>query len=70
MNRRIVFSTTGKIMCLVALLMLIPSVVAVIYSEKKQLFAFLITAAAAFLLGFLLTLAMRTKNQFQQILMD
>lgn len=63
MNRRIVFSTTGKIMCLVALLMLIPSVVAVIYSEKKQLFAFLITAAAAFLLGFLLTLAMRTKNR-------
>ena len=63
MNRRIVFSTTGRIFCIISLLLLVPSIVAIIYKETSQLFAFLITAACSLALGLLILLITRTKNR-------
>ena len=54
MNRRMIFYTVGRIAIVEAALMLLPAVVSLIYLEKSG-FSFLITAAIALVLGFLLT---------------
>ena len=63
MNKKMVFRTVGKLLQILALILLIPAVVAIIYSETKQLFAFLITAACSFTIGFIITLLTKTKNR-------
>ena len=63
MNIKMVFKTVGRISQIAALLLLIPAVVALIYGESKQFFAFFITAVAAFVIGFIVRLLTKTKNR-------
>ncbi len=63
MNIKMVFKTVGRISQIAALLLLIPAVVALIYGESKQFFAFFITAVAAFVIGFIVGLLTKTKNR-------
>ena len=63
MNKKMVFRTVGRLAQIVAILLLIPAVVAIIYGETKQLFAFVITAALAFGTGALISLLTRTQNR-------
>ncbi len=63
MNKKIVFSTVGRILQILALLLLIPMIVGIIYGEKKQIFAFLVTAAVSFAVGSVVVLVMHTKNR-------
>ncbi len=63
MNKKMVFRTIGRILQIMSLLLLIPAIVALIYRESEQLFAFLITAAGSFVLGILLTLFTKTDNK-------
>ena len=59
MNRKIVFSVTGKLLEVFSLIMLLPVLVSVIYKEHEA-FAFLISAGISLILG--LSLRMLTKN--------
>ena len=63
MNIKMVLRTVGRISQIVALLMLFPIVVAIIYSEKRSLVAFLTTAAISFVVGMILLLIFRTRNR-------
>lgn len=63
MNKKMVFRTVGRLAQIVSLLLLVPAVVAIIYGETKQFFAFLITAALAFGVGALISLFTKTKNR-------
>lgn len=63
MNKKMVFRTVGRLAQIVSLLLLIPAVVAIIYGETKQIFAFVITAALAFLAGAVISLLTKTKNR-------
>ncbi|MBQ8741667.1 MAG: TrkH family potassium uptake protein, partial [Clostridia bacterium] len=63
MNKKMVFRTVGRLSQIVSLLLLVPAIVAIIYGETKQLFAFIITAALAFGAGALISLLTRTKNR-------
>lgn len=63
MNRKMVFYMFGRIGQIVALLLLLPAVVAIIYGEYVQLWAFLITAAGAVAVGTAISLLCRTKNK-------
>lgn len=63
MNKKMVFKTVGRILQIISLLLLIPAVVAIIYSETKQLFAFCVTALCAFLAGFAIVTFTKTKNR-------
>lgn len=62
MNKRMVFNTIGHIARIEALLLLFPALVSAIYREKC-VWAFLITAVGAFVLGTLLNLICKTKNR-------
>jgi len=53
MNRKIVFNITGKILEAMALILLLPALVAFVYKEES-LFAFLVTALVSLVFGFLL----------------
>ncbi len=63
MNRKFVFYVFGRILQVVALLMLLPAVVSAIYGETTSLWAFLITAASSAAVGTVIALACRTKNR-------
>ncbi len=63
MNIRMVFRIVGRISQIVALLMLFPISVAVIYDEKRSFAAFLITAAVSIVVGTMLLLIFRTRNR-------
>ena len=63
MNKRMVFRTIGRLLQITALLLLVPAVVAIIYTETKQLFAFSFTALGSFVIGLLITLVTKTKNR-------
>lgn len=63
MNRKMVLSTIGKILILEAILMLLPVITCIIYSEFGPLIAFLKTIAIAILLGGGLVALNRTKHQ-------
>ena len=63
MNIKMVFRTVGRISQVAALLLLIPAVVAIIYKETEQFFAFFITAIAAFAIGLFIGLITKTKNR-------
>ena len=62
MNRSKVFNTIGRIMRWGAILLLLPAGVALIYGEDRCLLAFLISAAIALVLGTVLSLVFRPKN--------
>ncbi|MBR3592405.1 MAG: TrkH family potassium uptake protein [Clostridia bacterium] len=63
MNIKMVFRTVGRISQVAALLLLIPAVVAIIYKETEQFFAFFVTAIAAFAIGLFIGLITKTKNR-------
>lgn len=63
MNRKMVLNTIGRIMILEAVLMLLPAGVSLIYKEFTGLFAFLITACISAVLGSLLILLCKTRDQ-------
>ncbi len=63
MNRKMVLNTIGRIMILEAALMLLPAGVSLIYKEFSGFFAFLIAIAVAAVLGLLLVLFCKTRDQ-------
>ena len=63
MNRKMVFYMFGRIGQIVALLMLLPAVVALIYREIPQMWSFIITALCAAALGTFCAMICRTKDK-------
>ncbi|MBR5473733.1 MAG: TrkH family potassium uptake protein [Clostridia bacterium] len=63
MNKRMVFRTIGRLLQITALLLLVPAIVAIIYGETKQIFAFAITALGSLVLGVIISLITKTKNK-------
>lgn len=63
MNIKMVFRTIGRILQITSVLLLIPTLVALIYNETEQLFAFSVTALGSFILGILITLITKTENK-------
>ena len=63
MNKKMVFRTIGRLLQITALLLLAPVVVAIIYGEAKQLFAFSVTALGSLALGALISLVTKTSNK-------
>jgi len=64
MNYRMVFNTTGKVLKIEGVLMLLPVIIALIYQQWIPLFAFGVSAVGTFLIGFLLSLLVKPKNSF------
>ena len=62
MNRRMVLSVTGKILQVEALLLLLPAVVALCYSEFKSVFSFVVSSLAAFAVGIIICLLFKPRN--------
>lgn len=62
MNRKMVFRTTGQIILLEAALLLLPALVSIIYKEACAKY-FLITIAAALVIGLLFVAVTRTQNR-------
>ena len=58
-----VFYIVGRIGQVASYLLLLPALVALIYKEKTQLFAFLITAAASFVVGSVISRLCKTDNR-------
>lgn len=63
MNKRMVFRTIGRLLQITSLLLLVPTIVAAIYGETRQLFAYAVTAAGSFVFGIIIALATKTKNK-------
>jgi len=63
MNRKMVFYMFGRIGQIVALLLLLPAVVALIYGEYPQLWSFLAVAAMALVFGTLISRISQTANK-------
>ena len=63
MNRKMVFYMFGRIEQTVGALLLLPAVVAIIYSERIQFWSFVGVAAGAFALGTLVSRLCRTDNK-------
>ncbi len=63
MNRKMVFYIFGRIGQVASYLLLLPALVALIYKETSQLFAFLITAAASFVVGSVIARLCKTDNR-------
>ncbi|MBQ1989189.1 MAG: TrkH family potassium uptake protein [Clostridia bacterium] len=63
MNRRMVLYMLGKIVFLESVILLLPAACSLIYGETKTLFAFLVTAGIAFVLGMLLSVLNKPKNK-------
>jgi len=62
MNYRMVFNTTGKVLRVEGILMLLPLLVSLIYREWIQVIAFSSTAIVVFTIGFLLAKFLKPKN--------
>lgn len=62
MNYRLIFNTTGKVLVILAALLLIPLIVSVIYLEIAPAWAFLITAGISFVIGSLMILTCKPKT--------
>ncbi|MBQ9965653.1 MAG: TrkH family potassium uptake protein [Clostridia bacterium] len=63
MNYRMVFGLTGKIITTEAALLLLPAIIALYFGETKSLFAYLIAAAIAAVIGLFLVLCFKAKNK-------
>lgn len=62
MNKRIVLSIIGKILQTEAILLVLPALVSLFYDETKSFWAFLITAAFTFAVGFLVMVIFKPKT--------
>ena len=63
MNRKMIFSTLGKLTVSEAVLMIFPLIVALIYREAQSAIAFLIAIGIAATVGFSLYFGCKTKNK-------
>lgn len=63
MNYKMVFYTTGRILQIEAVLMILPLAVSLIYSEVNGIFAFGVTLLLEFLFGTLVTTFLKSKNR-------
>lgn len=63
MNKKMVFRTIGRLLQITAALLIVPIVVALIYGEVKQVFAFGVTALGSLVLGVIISLLTKTKNK-------
>lgn len=61
MNRKMIFSTLGRLLVAISALLLLPTAVSIYFKERCTL-AFLITAAISLIIGLLLSFVFRTKN--------
>lgn len=64
MNYRMVFNVTGKVIKIEGFLLLLPTLVALCYSEWNAVFALSITACFAIILGFILSIICKPKNNY------
>ena len=62
MNYRMIFSTVGKVIITVGLLLVLPLLTAFIYGEWQCAFAFGVTIAGALALGALMVLTLKPRN--------
>ncbi len=62
MNYRLIFNTTGKVLVILALLLVIPLIVSAIYLEIAPAWAFLITAFISLIIGVLLMFTCKPKT--------
>lgn len=62
MNKKLVFSVTGRLLTAMSLILLLPMIVSLIYREKSFL-AFLITSVISLVLGMALTFLTRNHNR-------
>lgn len=63
MNKRMIFTTLGKLTVCEAVLMIFPLIVALVYSEWLSALAFLIAIGIAIVIGLSLYLGFKTKNK-------
>ncbi len=63
MNRKIVFNVTGKILCAISVLMVLPLIVTVVYKEWVTFNAFLISIGIGVVSGLVLQLLTRKHNK-------
>ena len=63
MNKKMVFSTLGKLTVSEAVLMIFPLIVALIYRETKVAISFLIAIGIALVVGFTMYLTCKTSNK-------
>lgn len=63
MNKKMVFRTIGRLLQITAVLLVVPMIVALIYGEAKQVFAFGITALGSLVVGVVITLLTKTPNK-------
>lgn len=62
MNFKMVFNIIGRICQIMGLLLLMPIIVAAVYKETDNIFVFLFVAALTFVIGTILSLLCKTKN--------
>lgn len=62
MNYRMVFNTTGKVLCTCGALMLLPTAVSLIYGEWLTAISFSSTAIITFAVGIIITLLLKPKT--------
>lgn len=62
MNRKYVFNVAGRVLEAMAIIMLLPMIVSLIYYEMKSAMCFLGTAAVSFVIGFVTRRFTKTKN--------
>ena len=63
MNKKMVFRTIGRLLQITAVLLIVPVIVALIYGEIKQAFAFGVTALGSLLMGVIISCFTKTKNK-------
>lgn len=63
MNKKMIFSTLGKLIVSEAVLMIFPLITALIYGESRTAIAFVIAIGIALAVGFSLYFAFKTKNK-------
>ncbi len=64
MNYRMVFKTTGQVLCTEAVMLLLPAVVSLLYLEWFSAISLAISSGAAFLIGIALVKFCKPKNHF------
>ena len=63
MNKKMIFSTLGKLIFSEALLMILPLIVSIIHGETATSLAFLLAIATALFIGFVMYFGCHTKNK-------
>ncbi|MBO5908535.1 MAG: TrkH family potassium uptake protein, partial [Clostridia bacterium] len=62
MNYKIIFHTVGRILQFEAIIFIIPLIISIIYGETLNVISFLVAAAIALAIGFVLTYNQKGSN--------